>query len=224
MIHPLIPIALRGAIWYQGESNLREGKLYLDRMQALIGGWRGLWNQGSFPFYYVQLAPYRYGGDPLRLAEIWEAQFDALAIPNTGMAVITDITDLDDIHPTNKQDVGHRLALWALARTYGRDIPANSGPLFARAVAEDGALRLNFEHADGLTTRDSGNPTWFEVAGEDTSYHAAVARIDGNSVVVSNPEVPTPRAARFGWHQTAEPNLVNGQGLPASPFRTRRDE
>jgi len=222
MIHPLVTFGLRGAIWYQGESNVGEGGRYLDRMKALIGGWRGLWGMGEFPFYYVQIAPYKYGADPHFLPEIWEAQSDALGIGNTGMAVITDVGNVDNIHPTNKQDVGRRLALWALAQTYGRNVGGHSGPLFKRAQAVDGALRLYFKHADGLQSSDGGPLTWFEVAGDDNAFHAAKARIDGASILVSSPEVGSPKAARFAWHETAEPNLVNGQRLPASPFRTRR--
>ncbi|MHC4573913.1 MAG: sialate O-acetylesterase, partial [Planctomycetota bacterium] len=113
MVHPLVPFAIRGAIWYQGESNREDGLLYYEKMKALINGWRTVWEQGAFPFYFVQLAPFRYGGDPLLLPRIWEAQKASLSIPNTGMAVTTDIGNLGDIHPKNKQDVGRRLALWA---------------------------------------------------------------------------------------------------------------
>ncbi len=116
MIYPLVPFALRGAIWYQGEANLGEGKRYTERMKALIGGWREVWHEGDFPFYFVQIAPYTYGGKPETEAEFWEAQAAAQAIPNTGMAVINDIGNLKDIHPKDKQDVGHRLALLALAQ------------------------------------------------------------------------------------------------------------
>ena len=128
MIHPLHPFALRGAIWYQGESKPREGMLYTERMKALIGGWRQLWGEGDFPFYFVQIAPYNYGGKPEIIGEFWEAQAAAQAIPNTGMVVINDIGNLKDIHPTNKQEVGRRLALWALAKTYGQQDLVYSGP------------------------------------------------------------------------------------------------
>ncbi|MFH1568765.1 MAG: sialate O-acetylesterase, partial [Gemmatimonadota bacterium] len=140
MIHPLIPLSLRGALWYQGESNRGQGLEYELRMRALIGGWRGLWGLGDFPFLYVQLAPFRYGSDPELLGAIWEAQRRVLAVPNTGMAVTTDIGNLADIHPTNKQEVGRRLALWALARTYGRQDLVYSGPLVAGAAAEGSSL------------------------------------------------------------------------------------
>ena len=133
MIHPLVPFGIRGAIWYQGESNLDDGMVYCDKMKALIGGWRAVWGQGDFPFYYVQIAPFRYRWGqpgPYRVPKLWEAQRAALAIENTGMAGTVDIGDLEDIHPKNKQEVGRRLALWALAKTYGFDDVVYSGPLY----------------------------------------------------------------------------------------------
>jgi len=218
MIHPLIPFALRGALWYQGESNRSQGLAYEARMQALIGCWRGLWGVGDFPFLYVQLAPFRYGSSPHLLAEIWEAQRRVLDLPNTGMAVTTDIGDLDDIHPRNKQEVGRRLALWALANTYDRDGLVHSGPLVSRAEVHGSALRLYFEHGAGLTSRDGRPLDWFELAGTDGVFHPAVARIDGEALVLFSLDAPTPTRARFAWDELAEPNLVNGAGLPASPF------
>lgn len=220
MIAPIVPFTVRGAIWYQGEANLRDGLRYHAMMKGLIRGWRQVWDQGDFPFYYVQLAPYRYNGDPHRLPEIWQAQRQTLSVPNTGMAVTTDIGNLDDIHPRNKQDVGKRLALWALAETYGRDGIVYSGPLVKSVTAEDGKLRIRFEHADGgLSSRDGKPLSRFEVAGPDGEFVPAEAAIDGKTVVVGSEEVPEPTAVRFGWHQEAQPNLVNEAGLPASPFR-----
>lgn len=221
MVHPLIPFAFRGVLWYQGEGNVGQGLLYTDRMQSLIEGWRGLWSQGDFPFYYTQLAPFRYpSSSPHLLPQMWEAQERALRLPNTGMAATTDIGDLADIHPTNKQEVGRRLALWALARTYGRDV-VYSGPRYEHMKVEGEALRLHFHHVHGgLASRDHQPLTWFEIAGADSTFVPATAVIDGETVVVSSPQVPEPMAARFGWHQEAEPNLVNDAGLPALPFRT----
>ena len=132
MIHPLCPFALRGAIWYQGESNLGDGALYCEKMKALIGGWRTIWAEGEFPFLFVQIAPYNYGGDAERMGDFWEAQTAAQAIPNVGMAVINDIGNLKDIHPANKQEVGRRLALWALAKTYGQTKPSAQVRCFVR--------------------------------------------------------------------------------------------
>ncbi|RKU35898.1 9-O-acetylesterase [Candidatus Poribacteria bacterium] len=223
MVHPLVPFAMRGAIWYQGESNLRDGMLYHEKMKALINGWRAVWNQGDFPFYFVQLAPFTYGGgaSPYFLPEIWEAQTATLALPNTGMAVTTDIGNLRDIHPRNKQEVGRRLALWALAKTYGREDITYSGPLYKSMAVDRNTIRLNFNSiGSGLISRDDEPLTWFEIAGEDKNFVKADATIEGDTIVVSSDAVAQPVAARFGWHQTAEPNLVNKEGLPASPFRT----
>lgn len=220
MVHGLVPFAIRGAIWYQGESNRADGMMYHEKMKGLILGWRKVWKQDAFPFLYVQLAPFNYGGDSKMLPEIWQAQLETLQIPNTGMAVITDVGNLKDIHPKNKQEVGRRLALWALATTYGKKDLVYSGPLFKKAEAEDGKIRVEFDHVGGgLTTRDDKPIDWFEVAGSDGKFIKAAAEIDGKSVVVSSDAVESPTAVRFGWNQDAEPNLTNKDGLPASPFR-----
>lgn len=221
MIHPLAPFALRGAIWYQGESNHKDGLLYRDRMEALITGWRQVWGQGAFPFYYVQIAPLGslYTGE--QLPRLWEAQTAALSIPNTGMAVTVDIGDLKDIHPRNKVDVGKRLALWALAKTYGRTDVMYSGPLYKSMGVEGDKIRLRFDHVDGgLAARDEQPLTWFEIAGADRKFVSATATVDGETIVVRSDEVPAPVAVRFAWDQKAQPNLSNKAGLPASPFRT----
>ncbi len=231
MIHPLIGFAVRGAIWYQGESNRNDCLAYEHKMEALIRGWRQVWNLGEFPFYYVQLAPYDYaynredpGGDIpdfLRLPMIWEAQRRILHLPATGMAVTTDITDLNDIHPRNKKDVGIRLAIWARAGIYGESNLCPSGPLYRSMSIEGDRIRISFDHvAGGLISNDGRPLRWFEIAADDRNFYKAVAEIDGDSVIVSSPRVGAPTAVRFGWHQSAIPNLANGQGLPASPFRT----
>lgn len=221
MVHPLVPYAIRGALWYQGESNNGEGMLYFEKMRALIAGWRAVWQRPDMPFYFVQLAPFRYQRDPADLAGIWEAQAAALDLPHTGMAATTDIATLNDIHPPNKQDVGRRLALWALAHDYGREDLVYCGPCFHEAIPEGDALRVRFDHADGgLATRDGEPPTWFEVAGATGDYVAAAAQIDGQELVLRADGVAAPRRVRFGWSQEAEPNLVNGAGLPALPFRS----
>ncbi|MBM4113217.1 MAG: sialate O-acetylesterase [Phycisphaerae bacterium] len=225
MIHALAPFAIRGVLWYQGESNVMagDGAAYLDKMRALIEGWRGVWNANEMPFYFVQLAPFRYPRtDPTRLAEVWDSQRRALEIPNTGMVVTTDVTNLDDIHPGDKKSVGERLSRWALAKTYARPGIACSGPLFESMSIEDGAVRVRFGHAAGLASRDGAPLSWFEIAGADGRFVKAEARIDGESVVVSSAQVPQPTTVRFGWGQEAAPNLVNGAGLPASPFRAPR--
>ncbi|MCF7958113.1 MAG: sialate O-acetylesterase [Phycisphaerae bacterium] len=223
MIHPIAPFAIRGAIWYQGESNLGEGMMYLEKTRALLAGWREVWGQGDLPYYFVQLAPYNYGGDPYRLPEIWEAQTAALKIPNTGMAVTTDISNLKDIHPRNKQDVGKRLALWALARTYNKKNLVYSGPMYKAMTIEAATIRVRFDHlGSGLASRDDKPLDRFEIAGADNKFVDAQAVIDGDSVIVSSDQVKEPKSVRFGWHQLAEPNLMNKEGLPASPFRTSK--
>jgi sialate O-acetylesterase len=226
MVHPLVPFALRGALWYQGEQNIGEGLLYFDKMKALIQGWRAIWNLGEFPFYFVQLAPFSYYPDSTgedsrvyALPEIREAQLKSLSIPHTGMVVTTDIGDLNDIHPRNKQDVGKRLALWALSQTYGRADLVYSGPLYRSMEREGERLRLRFDHVGGgLASRDGKPLTGFEMAGVDGRYLPAKAHIEDDTVVVFSETVKKPRALRFGWHQDAQPNLINQEGLPASPF------
>ncbi|MFQ5805615.1 MAG: sialate O-acetylesterase [Phycisphaerae bacterium] len=228
MVHPLVPFAIRGAIWYQGEANVgsADGMMYHEKMKALIGGWRKVWGQGNFPFYYVQLAPFDYQlhrreYSPYWLPEIWEAQTASLSIPNTGMVVTTDISNLQDIHPGNKLDVGKRLALWSLAKTYGREGIVYSGPLYKSMSVEDGKIRIRFDHvSNGLASRDGKPLNWFEIAGQDKKFAEARAQIDGDTVVVWSETVTDPVAVRFGWHQEAEPNLMNKEELPASPFRT----
>lgn len=219
MIHALVPFAIRGATWYQGESNMGDGLVYHDKMKALIRGWREVWDQGEFPFLYVQLAPWSRYGDG-QLPEIWEAQRRTLSVPKTGMAVTTDVGDLEDIHPKNKQAVGRRLALWAMAKTYGQDDIVYSGPLFESAAIQDGKVRVEFSHTgSGLAVRGDGSLEWFEVAREDGEFVKATARIEGDHVIVSSDKVDEPTAVRFGWDKTANPNLINKEGLPASPFR-----
>lgn len=223
MVHPLTPLTIRGVIWYQGEGNVGDGMLYYHRMRALINGWRKNWGLGEFPFYYVQIAPLNWGGRPKdQHPQLWEAQLESLRIPNTGMTVSTDIGNIGDAHPRNKKEYGRRLALWALAKTYGAKDLVFSGPLFKSAKVEMDSIRIAFDYADGgLASRDGKPLTWFTIAGADKKFVPAIAKIDGETLVVSAPGVPNPVAVRFGWHQNAEPNLMNRQSkLPASPFRT----
>ncbi|MFH1732588.1 MAG: chitobiase/beta-hexosaminidase C-terminal domain-containing protein [Planctomycetota bacterium] len=219
MIHPIVPFAARGAIWYQGESNMTEGMLYYHKKRALVEGWRKVWGQKSFSFYWAQIAPFRYGVSPDRLPLLWEAQTTAMNIPDTGMAVLTDIGNPYDIHPRNKQDVGKRLALWALAKDYSKDV-VYLGPLFKSMKVDGNKIRVFFDHVgSGLESRDGQPLTWFEIAAGD-DFGPATAVIDGESVVVSSDQVDKPTAIRFAWHQLADPNLQNKEGLPACPFRT----
>lgn len=222
MVAPLVPYGIKGAIWYQGESNNGEGMLYHEKMKALISGWRSLWSKSDLPFLYVQLASYDYGNrNPADLAGIWEAQAATLAVPHTGMAVTVDISNTKNIHPTNKQDVGKRLALWALAQVYGQKDLVYSGPLYKSMKVDGNKIRLAFDHAgSGLASRDGEPLSWFTIAGEDKNFVDAEAKIEGSEIVVSSQSVEKPVAVRFAWNDVAEPNLSNKEGLPASPFRT----
>ncbi len=222
MIHGLVPYALRGAIWYQGESNRADGLFYYHKMQALVQGWRTVWGQGDFPFFFVQLAPYTYGGNAYLLPHVWEAQARAAdEIPNTGMAVINDVGNLKDIHPGNKQDVADRLARLALAKTYGKAGVVWSGPRFAEFSVADSVVTVRFtEVQEGLRTRDGQAPTWFEVVDAEKGILKAEAKIVGpDRIELTAAEATRPVGLRFAWHQLAEPNLANGAGLPASAFR-----
>ncbi len=219
MIAPLIPFAIRGAIWYQGESNAERGYEYRTLFPAMITDWREQWGQGDFPFYFVQLANFmaeKATPADSQWAELREAQLLTLQLRNTGMAVIIDIGDALDVHPKNKQDVGKRLALSALAQTYGQTIPY-SGPLFAAAEVEGTAIRVTFEHANGGLLCRGEQLTGFAIAGKDKEFVWADARIDGDSIIVSK---PAPVAVRYAWADNPVANLYNGAGLPASPFRT----
>lgn len=220
MVHPLVPFAIRGALWYQGESNCGDGMMYHEKMKALINGWRVVWGQGDFPFYFVQLAPFRYGGDPLQLPRIWEAQTATLSVPNTGMAVTTDIGNVSDIHPRNKQDVGKRLALWAMARTYGRKEIVYSGPIYKSMRAKGNKIRLSFDYVDGGLVAKGKALTHLTIAAKDKEFVEAEAVIDGDTILVSSDKVSAPVAVRYAWSKAAVPNLFNRAGLPASPFRT----
>ena len=220
MIAPIVPYAVKGAIWYQGESNVGEGMLYHDKMKALIAGWRDVFNKKDLSFHFVQLAPYRYNrGDAL--PNIWEAQVATLKVPGTGMAIITDIGNTQDIHPRNKQDVGKRLALWALAKDYGKGNSVYSGPLYKSMQVEGDKIRIKFEHTGaGLVSRDGKDLTDFMISSSNGEFVAAKAVIDGHAVIVSAEDVAEPKNVRFGWNEIVNPNLSNKEGLPASPFKT----
>ncbi len=214
MIAPLEPYGIRGAIWYQGESNSGRAAQYRTLFPAMITGWRQAWGQGEFPFFFVQIAPH-VG----MLPEIREAQLLTLdKVPQTAMAVITDCGDAKDIHPKQKEPVGSRLALAARATVYGEKIEY-SGPAFESLTVDGGRAVLKFQHAAGLTAKD-GELKGFTVAGEDKNFVPAKAEIKGETVIVSAESVSTPAAVRYGWANVPEVNLYNAAGLPASPFRT----
>jgi sialate O-acetylesterase len=221
MIAPLVPFAIRGAIWYQGESNAGRAYQYRTLFPTMIRNWRTAWGQ-EFPFYFVQLANWHVSKaqpDESDWAELREAQTMTLREPQTGMAVIIDIGDENDIHPRNKLDVGRRLAAWALAGTYGQKV-IPSGPLFDKYTIEGDKVRIRFKYGSGLKTIDGGPVKGFAIAGEDHRFVWADARIDGDTVIVSSPTVPKPVAVRYGWADNPIANLYNNAGLPASPFRT----
>jgi sialate O-acetylesterase len=224
MIHPLQPFAVRGAIWYQGETNVlqKNGLAYYDKMKALIEGWRKTWNNDGLSFYFVQIAPWSGRYEPGQLPALWEAQVASLKILGSGMIVTTDLVDnIGDIHPRNKLDVGNRLARWALAKDYGQKDLVYSGPLYKSMKTEGNKIRLTFAHVGGgLVSRDQKPLTEFQIAGEDGKFVPAVAAIDGCEVVVEVDAVASPKQVRFGWHKVANPNLSNKEGLPASPFQT----
>ena len=219
MISPIIPFGIRGVIWYQGESNQRSPYKYREMFPDMIKNWREEWNQGEFPFYYVQIAPYNYNNSK-NSALLREAQLLAMKTVNTGMAVTMDIGNPDDIHPKNKKDVGYRLALWALAKDYGFTNIVFSGPIYKKMKVDDNEIILYFNYADGLKTRDGKKPSHFEIAGKDKKFHPAIAEIKNNKIIVSADKVKKPVAVQYGWSDIAEPNLCNGAGLPASSFRT----
>lgn len=223
MIAPVKPFAIRGAIWYQGESNVNQkgSPTYADKMKALIDGWRQVWGY-QFPFYFAQIAPWEGRYEPGQLPALWEYQVASLKIPGTGMAVTTDLVDnLKDIHPRNKFDVGNRLALWALAKDYGKKDLVYSGPLYKSMKVEGNKIRLSFAHTGaGLKSRDGKPLSEFQIAGADSKFVPAQATIDGATVLVESSQVSSPCQVRFGWHNLATPNLCNAEGLPASPFQT----
>ena len=223
MIDPLAPYALRGAIWYQGESNASRAMAYRATFPAMIRSWRSRWGQGDFPFLFVQLAnfrPRKPEPSDSAWAELREAQLMTLSVPNTAMAVIIDIGEAEDVHPKNKLDVGLRLARGAMKLAYGKDV-VYSGPLFKAMKVEAGGVRLTFTHTGGGLVAKGGGPLkGFAVAGEDRKFVWAGATIDGDTVVVRSSAVAKPVAVRYAWADNPECNLHNAEGLPASPFRT----
>ena len=222
MIHPLVPYGIRGAIWYQGENNASRAYQYRELFPLVIENWRKDWGK-DFPFYFVQLANFKpVSPEPVDSdwAELREAQTRTSSVANTGMAVIIDKGEANDIHPKDKQAVGHRLALIARAKTYGEQIPY-SGPMYHSYEVDGDKIILSFDHTEGgLKSGDGKALQGFSIAGRDHKFHWAKAEIQGDKIVVSSPEVLYPVAVRYGWSDNPVCNLYNGAGLPASPFRT----
>lgn len=231
MIEAVSPFALKGFLWYQGETNcfMNETLSYTNKMQVLINSWRKAWGDKNLPFYFVQIANHYYskGTKPVvcdanTLPQFREAQTAALQIPNTGMIITTDLNDdVANIHPPFKWEVGRRLALVAEAKTYGDKKLEYSGPVYKKMNVNGDRVVLQFDHiGEGLVSQDSKPLTWFTIAGADGKFVQAQAEIKGDKVIVSSPEVKSPVAVRFSWDETAQSNFYNKDGLPAAPFRT----
>ncbi len=217
-ISALIPYAIRGALWYQGEANSapEKAQFYEAQLKLLVSDWRKLWGY-EFPFAWVQLP--NFGGAGRDWPLVREAMLKTLALPKTGMAITIDIGEEKDIHPKNKQDVGRRLAVWALGSVYGQKV-ATSGPLPAGHQVRGSEIVLSFKHTDGGLTAKGGELKGFVIAGADQQWKPATARIEGDKVIVTSADVKQPTAARYAWENWPTCNLFNGAGLPASPFRT----
>jgi sialate O-acetylesterase len=229
MLNPLIPYGIKGAIWYQGEANANDAARYRILFPAMIKDWRNRWNQGDFPFLFVQLAnfgplqklPVEKGWGPIR-----EAQLMTLSLPNTGMASAIDLADPEkpeDVHPHNKQEVGRRLALIAFSTVYGQQVNSYSGPLYSGVKITGKQVWLSFTHTDSGLVAKGDQLKGFAIAGKDGKFVWADAKIDGNTIIVSSNDVPEPAAVRYDWASNPVGNLYNKEGLPASPFRTDPD-
>jgi sialate O-acetylesterase len=246
MVSPLTPLAVAGVLWHQGERDLGKGASYAVLQEALVKGWRAAWRRPQLPWLSVQLPPYRYGGhrptekpesevDPLRLPELWESQARLLELPHTGLVGTSDLGELDEMFFPERRILGRRLSHWALARCYdkprvywgptfasaenGGPLGAPLGDILGGELAELTTVRVELHGAAGLSTRDGGRPDWWELSSDGEHFVMAQARLDGQSVRVWSADVPRPLVVRYGWHQEARGNLVNGAGLPAMPFR-----
>jgi sialate O-acetylesterase len=218
MIAPLTPMTIQGVIWYQGESNV--GRPYYSRLfRTMIADWRRAFERADMPFYFVQIAPLYYNRFA-QVAELREAQAEALQLKNTGMALSLDVSYPGNIHPNNKREVGRRLAWQALAKTYGHTEITADGPTPESTAAQGGRLRIVFRDVGGgLISRDGKPLTCFEIAGKNGTFVRAEAVIDGNAVVVFSAAVAQPKAVRFAWGEADVPNLASRNGLPVAQFR-----
>jgi sialate O-acetylesterase len=221
MIHPLINYTIRGAIWYQGEANVDNSNLYTKLFSTMIKCWRDKWQLGDFPFYFVQIAPYNYGDNEQSSAFLREAQMQTLpSVKNIGMASTMDIGNPNDIHPTNKTEVGRRLALWAFAKTYNVKVPAFSGPVYKSFKAEGNKIRVNFEYAQSGLMVKGNKLTGLKIADASMKFVDADYEIKGSTLIAFNKDIAKPAAVRFAFTNTDSSNLYNKEGLPASSFRT----
>lgn len=231
MIQPLIPYTLKGFLWYQGESNcfLNENIRYAYKFKTLIESWRNDWNDTKLPFYFVQLAPYAYSTTQdershtaEQLPEFWEAQKLALHLKNTNTIAITDLVDnIADLHPGYKWEIGRRSSLLASNKTYGQKDVVWSGPVYKKMKTVGNTIEITYsDTGSGLKSRDGKPLTWFTIAGEDGKFVKANAKIKGDKIILSAPEIIHPVSARFGWNEGAQSNFINNEGLPAVPFRT----
>ena len=220
MINPLIPYTIKGAIWYQGENNRPRANNYSKLMQVMVESWRKEWGQGDFPFYFVQIAPFRYDGpDKVSSALLRDSQLDAMFnINNSGMVSTVDIGDLNSIHPPEKIKVGNRLAYWALNKTYGFESITPSGPIVKIALKEGSSVRINIDYAENGFYNFNGPLSDFEVSGIDDKFYSAKAKISGKSILVESNNVSDPVKVRYGWKNYFEATLFNLEGLPASSF------
>jgi sialate O-acetylesterase len=219
MIWPISKFNIAGVLWYQGESNAGTSSTYQSLFTKMIGAWRNAWGY-EFPFYYVQIAPFDYG-DNINGALLRESQSKSQSYPRTGMVVISDLVDnVKDIHPKNKKDVAARLANMALAELYGKNTGPYRSPAFKSMTIEKEKIRISFKNADNGLISKGGDPNSFFICGEDKQFVPAMAKIEGNTVVVSSKDVSKPVAVRFGFTNTATPNLFSKEGMPVDLFRT----
>jgi len=221
MIAPVMPLPIKGVLWYQGEANTADWNYayYAPLFRAMIEDWRAQWKQGDFPFLFVQIANVKASSPTNKWAEIREAQMQTLTLKNTGMAVTADIGEAANVHPRNKQDVADRLARAARKVAYGEEIES-SGPIYRSSIVAGDQIKIWFDHGEGLMIKDA-NMSTFEVAGADKVYHPATASIENGTLILRSPDVPHPVQARYAWLDNPTCTLYNAAGLPASPFRTR---
>jgi sialate O-acetylesterase len=224
MLEPIAPLAITGVLWYQGEANQTHASTYQSILTAMIADWRTLFAQGDIPFYIVSLPAFMAHRDTPGGTDGWtevrNAQIQtARSVPNSGVAITLDTGEANNIHPRAKKVVGERLALIALAKTYGQNVPYQ-GPTMSSIERLPGEIKIHFDHTDGGLTAKGNDPKEFSIAGADHKWHWAEAKIDGDSVIVSSPDVPEPTDVRYAWESNPLATLYNGAGLPAEPFRT----